>query len=48
MKQKYLQDVIKLVEKLTKSCIRFIHFSSDNEQISRVIFVLIKLFNLGT
>ena len=29
-------DVIKLVEKLEKSCIRFIHFSSENEQISRV------------
>ncbi len=29
-------DVIKLVEKLEKSCIRFIHFSAENEQISRV------------
>ena len=29
-------DVIKLVEKLTKSCVRFVHFSSDNEQTSRV------------
>jgi len=30
------QDVMRLIEKLEKSCIRFIHFSSENEQISRV------------
>lgn len=36
-------DVIKLVEKLTKSCIRFIHFSSDNEQISRTFAEMLGL-----
>jgi len=32
-------DVMRLIEKLEKSCIRFIHFSSDNEQISRVKYL---------
>jgi hypothetical protein len=36
-------DVVKLVEKLTKSCIRFIHFSSDNEQISRTFAEMLGL-----
>ncbi len=36
MQYKAKQEVVKLVEKLTKSCIRFVHFSFDNEQISRV------------
>jgi hypothetical protein len=36
-------DVVKLVEKLTKSCIRFIHFSADNEQISRTFAEMLGL-----
>lgn len=36
-------DVIKLVEKLEKCCIRFIHFSSENEHISRTFAEMLGL-----
>jgi hypothetical protein len=36
-------DVIRLVEKLEKCCIRFIHFSSENEHISRTFAEMLGL-----
>lgn len=38
-----LKDVIKLVEKLTNSCIRFVHFSYDNENISKAFAEMLGL-----
>ena len=36
-------DCMKLIEKLEKSCIRFIHFSSENEHISRAFAEMLGL-----
>ncbi|CAF0705126.1 unnamed protein product [Brachionus calyciflorus] len=43
MQYKAKIDVVKLVEKLTNSCIRFVHFSYDNENISKTFAEMLGL-----